>query len=78
MIAPDLLGHADTSAPTSATAYMAKHVIEILDHENTTYSPVIAIADDWGSIFLATLTGLYLGSFSLLIFLVVGYSSSQE
>jgi soluble epoxide hydrolase / lipid-phosphate phosphatase len=54
-IAPDLLGYGDTSKPTEVSAYdntvMAKHVIEILDHEKL---PIVVgighdVGDSWGT-----------------------------
>ena len=79
VIVPDLLGYGDTDKPTEVTAYdntvMAKHVIEILDHENLPI--VVGIGHDWGSLFLSTAARLHPQRFSLLIFLAVGYIASQ-
>jgi soluble epoxide hydrolase/lipid-phosphate phosphatase len=79
MVAPDLLGYGDTAKPTEVSAYdntvMAKHVIEILDHEKLTV--VVGIGHDWGSIFLATVARMFTERFSLLIFLAVGYVPTQ-
>jgi pimeloyl-ACP methyl ester carboxylesterase len=79
MLAPDLLGYGDTSKPTEVSAYdntvMAKHVIELLDHEDLPI--VVGVGHDWGSLFLSTVVRMYPKRFSLLVFLAVGYAPTQ-
>jgi soluble epoxide hydrolase/lipid-phosphate phosphatase len=79
MIAPDLLGYGDTSKPTEASAYdntvMAKHLMELLDHEKLPV--VVGIGHDWGSTFLSTVARMYPERFDRLVFLAVGYSPTQ-
>jgi soluble epoxide hydrolase/lipid-phosphate phosphatase len=79
MIAPDLLGYGDTSKPTEVSAYdgtvMAKHIIELLDHEKLPV--VVGIGHDWGSIFLSTIARMFPQRFDRLVFLAVGYWATQ-
>jgi pimeloyl-ACP methyl ester carboxylesterase len=80
VIAPDLLGYGDTSAPTDVAAYdhtkISKHIAEILDAEKI--PTAIAIGHDWGASFLSIFARLYTKRISLLIFICVGYGTSQE
>ncbi|KAJ4483865.1 Alpha/Beta hydrolase protein [Lentinula aciculospora] len=79
VIAPDLLGYGDTSAPEDVEQYklldMAQDVVDILN--DLDISKVIGVSHDWGSGILSRLLDAYIDRFYGAAFLAVGYIPPQ-
>jgi len=76
VIAPDLLGYGDTSAPDDVQQYklsdMAQDIIDILNDLNV--DKVIGVGHDWGSLLLSRLLNVQVGRFKGAALLAVGYA----
>ncbi|KXN91964.1 Bifunctional epoxide hydrolase 2 [Leucoagaricus sp. SymC.cos] len=79
VIAPDLLGYGNTSAPDDVNQYkmsdMAGDIVDILN--DLSVGKVIGVAHDWGCFLLSRLLNTHVGRFLGAAFLAVGYVPPQ-